>query len=200
MSNAPRKIVATYDYEGYPDKELLYQVVRFDPKDFRQRRPVVPGKRPVADDDWAWNLDGVTPSLFRLPQVMLSDPAQPVLIVEGEKDVLTLVELGFVATCNSGGAGRFTQNLALWLRDRRIVVIPDNDDSGRGHAALVAGMCLCEHAASVRVIDHPLWWPSGCKDVTEWMEKHHAGADRAFRRQRVAQLVKEGSREYKRCE
>jgi hypothetical protein len=30
--------VAAYDYEG-PDGEMLFQVARFDPKDFRQRRP-----------------------------------------------------------------------------------------------------------------------------------------------------------------
>src|SRR5262245_43639267 len=32
------KIVATYDY-GDETGKLLFQVVRFDPKDFRQRRP-----------------------------------------------------------------------------------------------------------------------------------------------------------------
>src|SRR5437016_4764349 len=34
----PHRIAVTYDYRD-ESRELLYQVVRFDPKDFRQRRP-----------------------------------------------------------------------------------------------------------------------------------------------------------------
>ncbi|HHY37669.1 MAG TPA: hypothetical protein GX507_01915, partial [Clostridia bacterium] len=37
-SSSSRKIVATYDYTN-PDGELVFQTVRFEPKDFRQRRP-----------------------------------------------------------------------------------------------------------------------------------------------------------------
>jgi hypothetical protein len=45
------KIVATYDYVD-ESGVLLFQVVRFKPKDFRQRRPGLKnGKK------WAWNLD-----------------------------------------------------------------------------------------------------------------------------------------------
>ena len=38
-ARAKRRIVATYDYRDEAG-ELLFQVVRFEPKDFRQRRPV----------------------------------------------------------------------------------------------------------------------------------------------------------------
>ncbi len=37
-SDAPRRIVATYDYQDKTGA-LLFQVVRFEPKSFRQRRP-----------------------------------------------------------------------------------------------------------------------------------------------------------------
>src|SRR5208283_4574900 len=59
---SPRsRIVAEYDYtdEG---GELLYQTVRFDPKDFKQRRPDGKG-------DWIWNLKGVRLVLYRLPEL-----------------------------------------------------------------------------------------------------------------------------------
>jgi hypothetical protein len=46
-----RKIVAEYNYTD-ESRSLLYQVVRYDPKDFRQRRPDGSG-------DWIWKLDGV---------------------------------------------------------------------------------------------------------------------------------------------
>lgn len=44
------RIVATYNYRT-SDDELLYQVVRQEPKGFRQRRPDGSG-------GWVWNLDG----------------------------------------------------------------------------------------------------------------------------------------------
>jgi hypothetical protein len=45
------KIVAEYDYRDEVG-DLLFQVVRFEPKDFRQRRPLGGGK-------WAWDIKGV---------------------------------------------------------------------------------------------------------------------------------------------
>jgi putative DNA primase/helicase len=54
-----RNIVATYDYRD-ESGELLFQVVRLDPKDFRKRRPDGRG-------GWLWNAAGVRPILYRLP-------------------------------------------------------------------------------------------------------------------------------------
>lgn len=47
---APRKIVAVYDYKDQSGA-LLYQVVRYEPKSFRQRQPA-PGEPGV----WVWGL------------------------------------------------------------------------------------------------------------------------------------------------
>ena len=55
------KIVATYDYMDVTGK-LLFQVVRFDPKTFRQRRPNGAG--------WDWGLGRTKPVLYRLPDVL----------------------------------------------------------------------------------------------------------------------------------
>src|SRR5215218_1145942 len=38
LASAPRRIVATYDYHD-ADGQLVFQVVRYEPKGFRQRRP-----------------------------------------------------------------------------------------------------------------------------------------------------------------
>src|SRR5437588_16042 len=54
-----RMIEATYDYTDEVGG-LVFQVVRFQPKDFRQRRP-------LADGEWEWNLRGITPPLYRFP-------------------------------------------------------------------------------------------------------------------------------------
>jgi len=42
--------------------------------------------------------------------------AKSVLIVEGEKDVEAARKLGLVATCNSGGAGKWRDEYSEMLR------------------------------------------------------------------------------------
>jgi len=94
------KIVAQYDYTDEAG-ELLYQVVRYDPKDFRQRKPDGAG-------GWVWNLKGIKPVLYRLPEVLKAvREGRTVYICEGEKDVDALRALGLTATTNSGGAEKW---------------------------------------------------------------------------------------------
>ena len=83
-AGAKPKIVATYDYTDEYGA-LLFQVVRLDPKTFRQRRP---GRRPDKVSGWIWNLDGVARVPYRLPELLEALALeQRVFIVEGEKDV-----------------------------------------------------------------------------------------------------------------
>jgi hypothetical protein len=70
----PKKIVATYDYTD-ENGVLLYQSVRYEPKNFIQRRPDGKG-------DYIWNLQNTRLVLYRLPEVLA---AEFVFIVEGEK-------------------------------------------------------------------------------------------------------------------
>ena len=63
---------------------------------------------PVPMVNGSGNLKGVTPVLYRLPEIIKAKKSgRVVFIVEGEKDVHTLEKHGFCATCNSGGAGKF---------------------------------------------------------------------------------------------
>lgn len=80
---ASRHIAATYDYVD-ESGTLLFQVVRYEPKAFRQRRPDEHG-------GWIWNLDTTRLVLYRLPDVL---QAESVLVLEGEKDVETAYRLG----------------------------------------------------------------------------------------------------------
>lgn len=57
-----RRVVGEYDYCD-EERQLLFQVVRFEPKDFRQRRPYGKG-------GWHWNLNGIWRVLYRLPEVL----------------------------------------------------------------------------------------------------------------------------------
>lgn len=184
------KVVATYPYID-EHGELLYEVLRVEPgrdgraKDFWQRRPhpvdgawvwgmKEGGYRKRANGEWypvkdaARSTDDELPEvrrvLFRLPEVL---QAEDVYVVEGEKDVLTLTAGGIVATTNSGGAGKWLPEHSESLRGRRVVIIPDNDETGKKGAAVVV-KALAGIATEVLLIE----LPSG-KDATEFVESGH---------------------------
>ncbi|MBX3743809.1 MAG: toprim domain-containing protein [Verrucomicrobiae bacterium] len=159
---APRRIVATYPYHDETGA-LLFEVVRFDPKDFRQRRP-----DPSATDGWAWSLSGVRRVLFRLPEIRRAiESGTPVVVCEGEKDALRLVEMGFQATTAPAGAGKWTDAYSDSLAGADVYVVPDRDEPGRKHAEQVA-KSLDGKANSVRVVELPAEWSGGpVKDVSD---------------------------------
>jgi hypothetical protein len=117
------RIVETYDY-CTPDGKMAYQAVRFEPKDFRQRR-----RDPNNPTKWIWDLKGVQPLLYRLPEVIDAVKNKKIIIIaEGEKDVNALVEHGFAATCNSGGAGKWPSGMSAFLTGATVIIIGDNDE------------------------------------------------------------------------
>lgn len=147
-----RRIVATYDYAD-EHGTLLYQTVRYDPKDFKQRRPDPATSN--GQTGWIWKLEGVRRVLYRLPD--LKGPAM--VVCEGEKDVETLRAIGLPATCNVGGAGKwkdeYTQQL-IAAGVQRVRIIPDQDEPGRAHADAIARSCLAAGLADVRIVTLPV--------------------------------------------
>ena len=124
------RMVANYDYtdEG---GNLLFQCVRYDPKNFRQRRP-----DPEKSGQWIWNLNGVRRVLYRLAEVKTAMvTGGTIFVAEGEKDCDRLAKEGFVATCNPMGADK---RGSKWLPEHteilrgasRVVVIADKDKPG----------------------------------------------------------------------
>jgi 5S rRNA maturation endonuclease (ribonuclease M5) len=144
-----KRIVATYPYHD-EDGKLLFEVVRYDPKGFSQRRPDPTGK-----DGWIWNMKGVRRVLYRLPDLLSAVFAEHnIYITEGEKDVDALRAHGFAATCNSGGAGKWLDTYNESLRGASVVIIADKDRSGRTHAGAVARL-LQGFANSVKILELP---------------------------------------------
>jgi hypothetical protein len=164
--DARRRQVAVYDYTD-ESGVLLYQVVRFEPKDFRQRRPDGSG-------GWAWNLQGVKRVVFRLRDVLAAAREQRVAyVVEGEKDVLGLERLGLVATTNAGGAGKWLPSYAEAFRGARgVYVIPDNDTPGRKHAEEVA-RSVYEIGIPVKIVALPNLPEKA--DVSDWLASGGTG-------------------------
>lgn len=146
-------IVATYHYHDEHNRPL-YDVVRFDPKTFRQRAA-----------GGAWSMKGIRRVVYRLPELK---GATTGFIVEGEKDVDRLFSVGLRATTNVGGAGKWTADCtaqvvtAGWTQ---VVVIPDDDAPGRTHANAVAS-ALYRAGLRVKVVPVP------AKDVSVYLDTH----------------------------
>jgi len=146
-----RSIEVTYDYTDLKGK-LLYQVVRQKGKEFRHRRPDPKG-------GWIWTVKGIDRVPYKLP--LLTDAVKRglvILVCEGEKDADNLNKAGehgakgFVATTNSGGAGKWEPAFAHYLAGARVVVVQDKDESGRKHARQVADS-LKGLALTVRIVE-----------------------------------------------
>jgi len=155
------QIVAEYPYHDEEGRHL-FTVARFEPKTFRQWRP-----NPAHKDGKEWSLKGVRRVLYRLPDLVKANQA---VIVEGEKDVEAIRELGLPATCNVGGAGKWRREYNEFLRGKRVAIIADRDAPGRKHAQQVAA-ALHGIASAVYVLEPP----HPHKDAADWIT---AGAKR----------------------
>ena len=152
---------------------LLFQVVRFVPKGFAQRRPNGSG-------DWTWSLGDCRRVLYRLPALIEAVSAgRIVCIVEGEKAADALAAIGVCATCSPQGAGKWRDEFSKHFAGADTVLLPDNDQPGEKHASDVA-KSLAGVAGRVRVL-RLAGLPEG-GDVYDWIE---AGGDA----QQLAQAV-----------
>jgi 5S rRNA maturation endonuclease (ribonuclease M5) len=151
--------VAVYDYADERGR-LLYQQCRTEPKSFFTRRPDGSG-------GFVNGLNGARRVPYRLRDLIEADPVLTLFVVEGEKDADRLRSLGLLATTNAGGAGKWRDEYSEPLRDRSVVILPDNDEPGRKHAAQVA-RSLKGIAASVKVVELPNLPGKG--DVSDWLD------------------------------
>jgi len=144
-----------------PDGSFVLNADRKRKKAFRQRRP-----DPDHPGEWIWNLDGIAPVPYRLPELVLGViNGLPVIIAEGEAKIDLLCSWGFAATCNSGGAGKWGSQHSSYLHGTDVVILPDNDQGGRKHLDTAAAS-LKETGADVRALDLPGLGPKG--DVIDW--------------------------------
>ena len=157
------KKVAEFDYRD-ADGALAYQAVRFEDdatgeKTFIQRRPNGSG-------GWIYNMRGVSRILYRLPELIQAGEEDFVFVAEGEKKVEALRAWGLIATCNVGGAGKWSKSYSDRLKGRKVVILPDNDSAGWEHAAKVAELSK-DLARSVKIVTLPGLDPKG--DVIDWI-------------------------------
>jgi putative DNA primase/helicase len=148
--DGPGQFVEAYDYtdeHGSP----LYQNVRYEPKNFRLRRPNGAG-------GWEWNVDSGLRTIYNLPAVLA---ATSVIWTEGERDANTAKSLGLVST-TSGSATSWQERFSDHLKGKRVAIIADADAKGRRHAQQVAAS-IAGKASLVKVLEFP-----NAKDLSEW--------------------------------
>jgi hypothetical protein len=153
------------DWYDYTDENgaFLFQTVRYEPKDFKQRTR-------GTHNEWIWTIKNLPKVLFHLPAVMKADE---IVLVEGEKDALTADRLGFVGTTAPCGAkAAWLDAYTKALHGKNVTIIADIDQNFAGQIrGQVVAKALHGKVASFRVIEMPnrpegVWkW-----DLTKWVE------------------------------
>jgi hypothetical protein len=101
------------------------------------------------------------------------DPFDPelrpdeILWPEGEKDVDTLSSINLPAFTFGGVGDGLPDGIDDYLRDRRLVILADNDEPGRIHAEKKAAVAHAAGALSVKIVGFPELAPKG--DVSDYI-------------------------------
>jgi len=161
-----RRVVKIYDYAD-AEGELVFQVERMEPKGFRQRRP-------DGNGGWIHNLQGITPILYRLSE-LIADDGRWVNYAEGEKDADRLASLGLLATTTAMGANKQLLDGDIEvLKSHPVAIWADNDTPGFTRAQHAAERL---HAAGARVkVVVPPDVPIG-GDASDWLDQGNSKED-----------------------
>ena len=167
---------ATFDYVDETGV-LIYQACRYEivSEDGSQTKDFVL-RKPNGFGGWSYKIKGLTRIPYRLQELLRSHNSEPVFVVEGEKKADLLRKMGFIATCNAGGASKRTgegkradrkwpDSWSKYFVGRDVVLLPDNDDVGKEHVANVTER-LGTSPRSIRMLELPGLPPKG--DVVDW--------------------------------
>ncbi len=144
-----------YDYQDEKGN-VLYQVVRMIPKDFRQRHK-------NGEGNWVWSTEGVQKVLYHLPEIIKIQD-ETIYLVEGEKDADSLWDWGCIATTNAGGANNWSSEFSKYLIGKKVVLIPHRDSPGREYSKTVA-RSLEGKARELKCV-----LLDAGKDISDWLE------------------------------
>lgn len=152
--------VDRYDYVD-AEGEFLFRVTRMSDKNF-----------PASyKENGAWvhrNIPAEKRVLYQLPQVKDAiESGRRIFLVEGEKDVHTLMVMGFAATTAPGGSNGWRDQYADSLTGAaEVLILPDNDQAG-WHYAQSARQSLQKRGIPSRLVELPGLPPKG--DVSDWI-------------------------------
>ena len=162
MNSRSDQIDAIYPYVDEAGS-VLYEKVRSIGKHFFLHRPKAGG-------GFVNGLGDVRRVLYRLPKIIAAIPVgKPIIITEGEKDAETVEKLGFVATTNFEGAGKWREEYSQSLKGARCFICGDLDEPGKKHVRLVANKLLST-GLPAKIIDLPAELNGQeVKDISDWV-------------------------------
>ena len=155
--------VCDYVYTDAAGK-VLYKSSRYVKEDGKKTF-IIKTPDPEAKYGWSFGLSkkGIERVPFRLPRVVAAAKSgKTIVIVEGEKDVLTVEEVcGCAATCNVAGAMkwgyRFPENWIEWFKGAGgIIIIADNDPKAK---------TVTKHKANGETVE---------EEIEHWRGQKHA--------------------------
>lgn len=141
---------------------------------------------PVSLLGGAWRVKAmpVPRPLLHLPELLKLPAGAWVYVCEGEKAVDAARAIGLVATTSAGGSKAAAQTDWSALRDKVVVVVPDNDEPGEAYADEVVALCQQASAEEVRVLR--LWehWPAvpHAGDIVDVLAIEHGDAEAVHER------------------
>lgn len=173
-----RRVVKRYRYNDARG-ELVFEVWRYEPKDFRPHYLNSQGEWASGDPP------GVPLPLYRLPELLAADPKQPVFICAGEKDADNLAHWGLVATTNPHGESPKWERRTQWLeplKGRRCIILEDYDAlnpklgvrPGEKHAKEVFAALTNAGIEAKRLLLPGL---AEGQDVSDWLTAGHAAVE-----------------------
>ncbi|MCX5924612.1 MAG: AAA family ATPase [Candidatus Dependentiae bacterium] len=120
------------------------------------------------------NIDGCRRVLYHLPQLLYGiSKEQTIFLVEGEKDVETLLKHIIFATTTITSL-EWDENYTQILKDANVVVLYDNDKTGLQRKELLC-KSLYGQVKSLKVVDLPgiEYREKHGQDITDWLEMGH---------------------------
>jgi 5S rRNA maturation endonuclease (ribonuclease M5) len=156
--------IAKYDYRDIGGN-LRKQVLRF-PNDEHDKK--VFSVRMWTDSGWLPGSKGVGPMLYNAEWLKVAGTA---IIVEGERDATSVNDLhlcGYGGLCigvTSGSAGSWKPGLAKLLREKKVIVMPDNDARGEDYAEAIRASLDEQHIDYTTVS----FAGTGANDVSEYL-------------------------------
>src|SRR5262245_4875551 len=170
-----KNVVAIYDYRD-ADETLLYQVRRHETpkssnpldntKTFSYRRP---------DGRGGWIAEAGERRVPYRWHELLQHPDAAIFVTEGEKDADRVAELNLCAT--TVASGKWTDDCVKACAGRDVIILEDNDDTGRKKSHEVAAR-LHPVAKSVRIRRFTDLPEGG--DASDWLDAHPIGTCDAF--------------------
>lgn len=165
------------DEQGVLFAELWRYEVDAPDEGMKPAKLVLP-RAPLSDGRWIGSLNGRGLPLYNLPRLQSARLDALVFVTEGEKKAdqlqaaLDEVQAEGVVVSAAFGAKGWHRAVGVEsaLKQRRIAILPDNDDDGRGHADSVRDS-LAGVAADVRIVHLP--GLGGKEDIADWLQ--HGG-------------------------